>query len=344
MSQAESIVTSAGTLTVARAHLSEVDPIVAIHELAAAAVRARGFDPGEPPRPLRDIVAARIAGGELYLARLDGAPAGTLTLQWRDRALWGDMPDDAAYVHGLMVPPAYAGRHIGRYLLRWAERQATAAGRTSLRLDCRADNPALRAYYARAGFAGRGEVALASHAYIGARFERRVSIPERLDVPPGAVMLSPAEGTDADALLAQLEEAAEWLTARGIHQWRPGSFARGPLLDEIAAGERYLVRWDGMLAGTLRLCWDDPETWGERAPDAGYVHGFAVARVYSGRALGRALLDWAARAATAAGKTTLRLDCHANNAALRAYYERAGFTLCGEVDGSALYERRIAPS
>lgn len=339
----DTIATSAGTLTVAPARFAEVDALVAIHEAAAASVRARGYDPGEPPRPLRDIVAARTASGEQYLARLDAAPAAALTLQWRDRAIWGDVPDDAAYVHGLMVAPALAGRRIGRYLLRWAERQAAAAGKPYTRLDCRADNLALRAYYARAGFAGRGEVALAGHAYVGARFERRVPVPERLQTPLDAVILAPAEGSDADALLALLEEAARWLTARGIDQWRPGIFARGPLLDEIAAGERFVARWDGVLAGTLRLCWDDPATWGTQPPDAGYVHGLAVARTFAGRALGRALLDWAARAAADAGKTTLRLDCVAHNAPLRAYYQRAGFTVCGEVDGGTLFERRLAP-
>ncbi len=168
----ESFVTPAGCVTIAQAGSADLDDVVAIEEDATRWLRARGIDPGQPPRPLRDIYADRVARGDVYLARLDGAPAAMLTLQWSDRDIWGDVPDDAAYVHGLMVRRAFAGKHVGLGLLRWAGRVAAAAGKDYLRLDCKADNAALRAYYERAGFAYRGDMTRGS--YTGSRYEQRV--------------------------------------------------------------------------------------------------------------------------------------------------------------------------
>jgi GNAT superfamily N-acetyltransferase len=58
---------------------------------------------------------------------------------------------------GLRVLRAYAGRGIGRAILRWAEDQVTSRDRIYLRLDCLADNAKLRAYYEDAGFLHIGE-------------------------------------------------------------------------------------------------------------------------------------------------------------------------------------------
>lgn len=156
-------------------------------------------------------------------------------------------------------------------------------------------------------------------------------------------VLSRATPEDADPILAILEDAARWLVARGIEQWHPGDFLRLPLQRIIARGEVYLARCASDPAGTLSLQWEDVPTWGVMPPDAAYIHGFAVHRAYGGLGLGRALLDWAARQAVEGGKSYLRLDCLASNPALRAYYERAGFSLRGLVDSdqSALYERHL---
>lgn len=174
MEAPERITSTAGELTIAHATLDDVDAVVRLDENAAAWVRARGYEPGEPPIPLREIVVRRVARGEAYLAWLGADPVGTLTLQWADAPVWGaDDTGDALYVHGLMVSRAHAGLGIGLALLDWAGRVAARAGKTWLRLDCRADNPALRGYYGRAGFVYRGDVRLPN--YHGSRYERRVS-------------------------------------------------------------------------------------------------------------------------------------------------------------------------
>jgi ribosomal protein S18 acetylase RimI-like enzyme len=93
------------------------------------------------------------------------------------------------------------------------------------------------------------------------------------------------------------------------------------------------------------LLWSDPLVWRDVPEDAGYVHSLAIRRAYAGRGLGKTLLEWAERLATA-GKRYLRLDCGAENLPLRAYYERLGFQHRGDLaegDGfrASLHQRRL---
>jgi ribosomal protein S18 acetylase RimI-like enzyme len=104
---------------------------------------------------------------------------------------------------------------------------------------------------------------------------------------------------------------------------------------------------DAIPIGTLTLQDSDVVVWGERPPDAFYVHGLAIRRVVGGRGVGAHMLEWVAQQVIATGKSYLRLDCWAENQALRAYYERIGFTFCGRRDfpngwSCGLYEKKLA--
>jgi ribosomal protein S18 acetylase RimI-like enzyme len=148
---------------------------------------------------------------------------------------------------------------------------------------------------------------------------------------------------DVGEIVDILSEAARWLSARGIAQW-PDPFPRDRVAALTESGDFHLARVDGETVGTLALLWSDPTFWGERPEDAGYVHALAVRRTWAGRGLGRRLLVCAEEQVADAGRDYLRLDCRAENAALRRYYERHGFEPRGEVEvdefTSALYERR----
>jgi GNAT superfamily N-acetyltransferase len=115
-----------------------------------------GFDQWPVPFPA-DELAQRIDRGELYVAEIEGEPVATLTLLWDDSSFWGERPPDAAYIHKLAVRRSFAGRGIGRDIVAWAEREAGAAGRDYLRLDCLRDNTGIRAYYEELGFEHRGD-------------------------------------------------------------------------------------------------------------------------------------------------------------------------------------------
>lgn len=141
-----------------------------------------------------------------------------------------------------------------------------------------------------------------------------------------------ARPQDCDSVHQLLHDAAVWLEARGIEQWKPGAFPRRIVADGIARGEIFVVRDKDALVATLQLEASDPATWGTDAGDALYLHRLCVARSHAGDGLGLRLLDWAAATARARGLRLLRLDCVASNDTLRRYYARAGFAERGEVE------------
>lgn len=160
--------------------------------------------------------------------------------------------------------------------------------------------------------------------------------------PRGRYRLRRATEADAATVVALYDEASAWLMARGLRQWPQGWFTPAMVVEDLRAGRAiYLLLRDDEPVGKLTLQWDDPEMWGERPPDAGYVHGLCVRREVAGLGVGEALLDWAARQVSACGRRWLRLHCMAANPGLRAYYERLGFTYRGQAEEgwAALYER-----
>ena len=153
-----------------------------------------------------------------------------------------------------------------------------------------------------------------------------------------------ARTEDLDAVLSILENAAQWMVRQRLSGWMPGAFSRRRIAEIIVRGEIYLALLGGQIFGTFALQWTDDETWGRGEDDAGYVHGLAVHRNFSGRGLGRELLRWTETRVAQSGRQYLRLDCTAENDALNAYYQRAGFDYRGRttVRGLevSLYEKR----
>jgi GNAT superfamily N-acetyltransferase len=143
---------------------------------------------------------------------------------------------------------------------------------------------------------------------------------------------------------ALLDEATVWVGERGYEQW-PLPFPRDELAAAIERGEVYIAELDGDAVATVTLLWEDPVYWGERPPDAAYVHKLAVSRACSGQRIGQALVEWADRTTAAAGRRFLRLDCLRDNPGIRAYYERLGFEHRGDlvVNGRrmSIYERPV---
>src|SRR5438093_12524524 len=69
-----------------------------------------------------------------------------------------------------------------------------------------------------------------------------------------------AQESDLGQYIDLLEEIAAWLEARGIKQWRPGSFrlSANYYAESISQGEVQLAFVGGALIGTLRLLLRDP--------------------------------------------------------------------------------------
>jgi GNAT superfamily N-acetyltransferase len=156
-----------------------------------------------------------------------------------------------------------------------------------------------------------------------------------------------ARADDAAAVHALYEEAAAFLTARGLRQWLPGAWTSDAISQAIARGEIFVARSGSRLAALLSLVDEDLEIWGASDGTALYLHKLTVARASASEGLGRRLLDWVADEARRRGRLRVRLDCVASNTFLRRYYAAAGFAECGEVDLArvrlARFERRLTP-
>lgn len=158
-----------------------------------------------------------------------------------------------------------------------------------------------------------------------------------------------ATAADVDSAVAILEEVAAWTSTRGLDAWPPGIFdapdgdGQRWLRHDLANGSLYLV-WLGPAAvATFALRTSDQRYWPDASDDALYLHRFAVRRAAAG--VGSFAIRWMIEEAQRRGRRNLRLDCLADNLGIRRYYERAGFTHCGETvdDGIrlSLYQMRV---
>src|SRR5450432_2822984 len=138
-------------LTIVPASAEETHAVIAILTEAACWLDSRGL-PSWSPDSLQVVMTAAVSRGEVYLARIDDQPVGTISVQWSDPALWGQQPDDAGYVHKLAIVRAAAGQHIGAEMLKWGEGLIAEHGRPYARLDCHAENPTINAFYEAAGY------------------------------------------------------------------------------------------------------------------------------------------------------------------------------------------------
>jgi ribosomal protein S18 acetylase RimI-like enzyme len=130
-----------------------------LHLLREAAARwlvERGIRQWLPGEVDLWTIREQIQAGEWFLHRRAERVVVALRFLWSDPEFWGEQPDDAAYVHGLMIERRHAGEGLGAAALRWAEERARHGDRTFLRLDHAADNPGLARYYRKLGFVDGG--------------------------------------------------------------------------------------------------------------------------------------------------------------------------------------------
>lgn len=116
---------------------------------SAARLRSRGLDQWQYPVKLENI-RRTVADGTCWLITdTDGRTVGTITVEPTADPYWhpADDPDNALYVHRMVVDDGARGTELGSALLDWAARRARKMGRSWLRLDVWKSNPALQQYY-----------------------------------------------------------------------------------------------------------------------------------------------------------------------------------------------------
>jgi GNAT superfamily N-acetyltransferase len=94
----------------------------------------------------------------------------------------------------------------------------------------------------------------------------------------GSAEISRANPADIDDVLDILNEAARWLSSRGINQWPTDGFPRELIAGDVSRGEVFVARRDRRAVGTFTLQWSDELFWPGAAEAAGYIHRIAVRR------------------------------------------------------------------
>lgn len=165
-------------ISVRRATHDDLDCLVRMYQATQRWLAEKGSDQWatNTKEKVRNRITSSIARGECYVAVDGDTPVGMITVDgYADPEFWhpADKPDDALYLHRMVVDRSAAGKNVGRMLLDWAERIAASRGKPLLRLDAWRTNTALHAYYRGQGFDAVRVVDL-SHRGSGALFERRV--------------------------------------------------------------------------------------------------------------------------------------------------------------------------
>jgi GNAT superfamily N-acetyltransferase len=152
--------------------------------------------------------------------------------------------------------------------------------------------------------------------------------------------IRPARPGDAEQILAVSDEATGWLVGHGLSdQWGDElPSADAPFVSRVSGWIRdgeATVAADAsgevqgyMVSGCFPPPYLDEEIARRAVRDAAYVYTLASRMRPESRGAGRALLAWATARARELGVAYLRLDCWADNPALRAYYENLGFAEC----------------
>ncbi|CAN5679901.1 hypothetical protein BH23PAT2_BH23PAT2_09050 [soil metagenome] len=90
-----------------------------------------------------------------------------------------------------------------------------------------------------------------------------------------SVEVTKATDTDAEGLQATLEEARAFKASRGDSLWGTKAFTSDEVKAIIEAGDTYVAKVDGEVAGSVILTWQDERMWGDETGadgQAGYIH------------------------------------------------------------------------
>lgn len=155
------------------------------------------------------------------------------------------------------------------------------------------------------------------------------------------MVIEPGKTEDIDELERLYNELNDALAA-GINYpgWRKGAYpVRENANEGIRTGCLYVARCEGRIAGTVILSHEPEEGYHTAAwkTDAGYdkiivIHTLAVHPAFTGRGIGKALMEFSVSYSRQIGMAAVRLDVYENNTPAIRLYESCGFEYTGTVD------------
>jgi GNAT superfamily N-acetyltransferase len=161
------------------------------------------------------------------------------------------------------------------------------------------------------------------------------------------------------AILGLVEDAREWLWAKGTDQWAT------PWPDEKSRDTRVLkglqsrttwIVWDKDIpAATVTITsrrnnavWSKPTCTCDLAEPAVFAHRLITSRKYADRGLGAELIAWAGlRGRREYDAKWIRIDVWTKNKGLHGFYQSLGFEPCGfcadpDYPSGALFQKPVA--
>jgi ribosomal protein S18 acetylase RimI-like enzyme len=145
-----------------QAQPEEIGQALALLKESALAIQAKGLAQWSvwlDPAPEKiEWVEEGFGRHEFYFVETEeGQLAGMYRLLAEDLLYWGKLPDNAAYIHSLVVRKEFAGQDLGKQIIQEIEENLIKNGTRILRLDCNAANVWLCNYYEQQGFVKTGE-------------------------------------------------------------------------------------------------------------------------------------------------------------------------------------------
>lgn len=142
-----------GEIAISKAQREDLQCVLDLWLEAAKWMLTQGIEQWKPNLFTMDSVQEQYKNAELFVAKTNELVVGCFSVQWSDELIWQELNnDDAGYIHKLVVAREFKGHHIGAHLLACAEEYIKFAGKRSSRLDCKADNERLNAFYRDAGY------------------------------------------------------------------------------------------------------------------------------------------------------------------------------------------------
>src|SRR5579871_4122013 len=127
-------------------------------------MRAQGNLQWDEKYPSREMLARDLAKGNLWVAEIEGAPAGVAAIAMDQSPEYGDagldLSEPAVVVHRLAVRPDLRGAGIAVALLQQGEAVARSRGIHVLRIDTNTQNRATQRLFPRMGYRLAGEIGL----------------------------------------------------------------------------------------------------------------------------------------------------------------------------------------
>ena len=140
-----------------KAEVLEIDTALTLLKQAAQTLAQKGLKQWAywttPPQEKVDWVKAGFANGEFYFVENEAKQVMAMfRLLNEDTLYWGQMVEEARYIHSLVVHKDFTGNKLGQRIVAELEKQTVAEGVNLLRLDCDATNAQLCKYYINQGF------------------------------------------------------------------------------------------------------------------------------------------------------------------------------------------------